>query len=254
MSFNKFNDEWIEWVNINLERGCDKDEIFDILLKNNYEFNKICKIMKYDKSKNNILENNPLFIKIKNKNIQLYKINNFLNNEECKKLIQIINTNLIKSQLTNKDEPDKKFRTSSTHFFNMNYSLVEYVNNKICNIMKISKNKCEKLQGQKYVIGEEFKEHLDYFSKDKEYNHLHLINGGQRTWTFMIYLNDVKEGGETEFTQIDITIKPKKGMALIWNNLNDNNNENIYTKHRGKPIITGEKYIITTWFRQEDIS
>jgi prolyl 4-hydroxylase len=40
---------------------------------------------------------------------------------------------------------------------------------------------------------------------------------GQRTYTFMIYLNEVKEGGETEFKKLNQSFSPMKGKALIWN-------------------------------------
>ena len=42
---------------------------------------------------------------------------------------------------------------------------------------------------------------------------------GQRTWTTMIYLNDVEEGGETYFKYLNLKIKPKKGLLIGWNNL-----------------------------------
>ena len=34
------------------------------------------------------------------------------------------------------------------------------------------------------------------------------------TWTFMIYLNDVIDGGETYFQKIDLKIVPQTGLAL----------------------------------------
>ena len=43
---------------------------------------------------------------------------------------------------------------------------------------------------------------------------------GNRSWTFMVYLNDGMEGGATRFTEFDRAVHPKLGMALLWNNLN----------------------------------
>ena len=43
--------------------------------------------------------------------------------------------------------------------------------------------------------GEYFREHTDWFTPvTEEYRH-HTAPGGQRTWTVMIYLNFVEEGG-----------------------------------------------------------
>lgn len=62
-----------------------------------------------------------------------------------------------------------------------------------------------------------------------------------RHLVFMTYLNDVVDGGETEFIHQNLRIKPKKGMTLIW--LPDWT----YT-HRGIPSDTQDKYVVTGWF------
>jgi hypothetical protein len=61
-----------------------------------------------------------------------------------------------------------------------------------------------------------------------------------RVVTWMFYLNDVDEGGETEFLYLNKRIKPRTGRLVIW--------PASYTHaHRGNPPLTGEKYIITSW-------
>lgn len=58
------------------------------------------------------------------------------------------------------------------------------------------------------------------------------------TWT--VYLNDVEEGGETEFLYQHLRIKPKAGTLVIW--------PAAFTHtHRGNPPLSNEKYIITGW-------
>ena len=37
-----------------------------------------------------------------------------------------------------------------------------------------------------------------------------------RTMAWMVYLNDVEEGGETEFLYQQVKLKPKKGTVVIW--------------------------------------
>ena len=62
-----------------------------------------------------------------------------------------------------------------------------------------------------------------------------------RTLTWMIYLNDVEEGGETEFLYQQLKIKPKRNTCVIW--------PGSFTHlHRGNPPISGTKYILTGWF------
>jgi hypothetical protein len=57
----------------------------------------------------------------------------------------------------------------------------------------------------------------------------------------MIYLNDVTDGGGTEFYHQNLIFQPVKGKALIWPS------DWTYT-HRGIPSPTQDKYILTGWF------
>ena len=63
----------------------------------------------------------------------------------------------------------------------------------------------------------------------------------ERLLAWMIYLNDVEEGGETEFLYQQKRFTPKKNTALIW--------PGSWTHlHRGNPPLSGNKYILTGWF------
>jgi hypothetical protein len=59
-----------------------------------------------------------------------------------------------------------------------------------------------------------------------------------RLLTFIWYLNDVTDGGETEF--INGKIKPKTGKLLIFPS-----SWNYY--HKGNMPLSNDKYIITGW-------
>jgi|TARA_R100001129_G_C5299147_1_gene242038 hypothetical protein len=61
-----------------------------------------------------------------------------------------------------------------------------------------------------------------------------------RGLVYTIYLNDVEEGGETEFLHFSQRVKPKKGRIVIWP-------AGFPYVHRGNPPISGEKYILTSW-------
>ena len=61
-----------------------------------------------------------------------------------------------------------------------------------------------------------------------------------RAFVFSIYLNDVEEGGETEFLHFSKRVKPKKGRIVIWP-------AGFPYVHRGNPPLSGEKYIVTSW-------
>jgi hypothetical protein len=62
-----------------------------------------------------------------------------------------------------------------------------------------------------------------------------------RAFVFSIYLNDVEEGGETEFLHFSKRVKPKTGRIVIWP-------AGFPYLHRGNPPLSGDgKYILTSW-------
>lgn len=61
-----------------------------------------------------------------------------------------------------------------------------------------------------------------------------------RIMLFMFYLNDVDEGGETDFYYQDVSIKPKAGRMVIA--------PAYFTHtHRGNVPKSNDKYILTSW-------
>jgi hypothetical protein len=62
-----------------------------------------------------------------------------------------------------------------------------------------------------------------------------------RHLVFMTYLNDVTDGGETEFFHQKLLVQPRKGLTLIW--------PTDWTHmHRGVVSPTQDKYIVTGWY------
>jgi len=62
-----------------------------------------------------------------------------------------------------------------------------------------------------------------------------------RTLVWAIYLNDIKEGGETEFLFQHKRFAPTTGTVVIW--------PAAFTHvHRGNPPLNGDKYILTGWY------
>lgn len=64
-----------------------------------------------------------------------------------------------------------------------------------------------------------------------------------RVLVYTIYLNDVAEGGETEFLYYPLRIKPKAGTVVLFP-------PTFTHTHRGNPPISNEKYIVTGWIEQ----
>lgn len=60
---------------------------------------------------------------------------------------------------------------------------------------------------------------------------------------------DVEEGGETNFPQLDIAVKPKRGRALLWPSVMDDDltKQDSRTYHEAKPVIKGLKLAANAW-------
>jgi len=74
----------------------------------------------------------------------------------------------------------------------------------------------------------------------------HIENSGvhncQRILAWMIYLNDVNDGGGTEFLFQNLTTQAEQGKLVIWP-------ADWTHYHRGEVSNTETKYIVTGWFR-----
>ena len=66
-----------------------------------------------------------------------------------------------------------------------------------------------------------------------------------RMMTYTLYLNDVEEGGETEFLYAGLKIKPETGKLIFFPT-------NFLATHRGNPIYKGVKYLITGWYTWDE--
>lgn len=84
---------------------------------------------------------------------------------------------------------------------------------------------------QKTVPGQGY--HIWHWEQDS-------VHHGHRLLLVMLYLNDVEEGGETEFLYQGIRVKPKQGSIMICPG-------SFTHTHRGNPPLTGEKYVMNTW-------
>ena len=108
----------------------------------------------------------------------------------------------------------------------------------------------EPLQGQRYAVGQEFKPHCDYFNPGGDDWEKYCAVAGQRTWTFMIYLNEPEAGGATRFKVVKKSFQPETGKLVCWNNRRPDQSINPNTMHHGMKVRKGTKYVITKWYRE----
>jgi prolyl 4-hydroxylase len=85
---------------------------------------------------------------------------------------------------------------------------------------------------------------IQKYSKGDHFSEVHTersdLQNSERIFAWMTYLNDVDDGGKTNFAHYDIKIKPEIGKTLIWP-------AEWTHAHSGEILNNGEKYIITGW-------
>lgn len=279
----EFDEDWLEWINTNVNNGQDKNGIFKILLDEGYAFEAIERVMNFRPtvpvdqlinpfkraaSPQQTVNNQnlqtaanhgaptdprkifiPNALKLNSDKLEMYALGEFLTTEECERIIANIRSKLRPSELSSQ-ESDKTYRTSRTcDLGTIDDPFIHYVDSRICKLVGIDPSYSEVIQGQLYEVGQEFKAHTDYFEIKEMPEHGAVM--GQRTYTVMIYLNDVEEGGETDFPAADGAIKPRAGLALIWNSLRSNGAPNPHSMHQAYPVLKGYKAVITKWFRSQ---
>ena len=182
----------------------------------------------------------------------IVEIQKFLSDQECDELIKHIDENNIRSSVSGSGSEvstTNDSRTSFTSDFSDENETIKSIKKKISNFIEVDIKKSEPIQGQKYDVGQYFRPHHDYFQGDSFVNH--CLHSGNRTHTAMIYLNDDYQGGETNFPELNFTVKPQKGKLVIWKNMVDQVFQS-NTLHEGKDVLSGTKYIITSWWRERE--
>ena len=122
----------------------------------------------------------------------------------------------------------------------------------MCELLGLPLGHSETVQGQRYHPGQEFKTHNDYFAGGQSYSEAIAAEGGQRTWTAMVYLNRVEAGGHTVFPKAPVAIAPTPGILLTWNNMDRDGLPNRMSHHSGAKVESGVKYVLTKWFRERE--
>ncbi|NMW31011.1 2OG-Fe(II) oxygenase [Altererythrobacter sp. RZ02] len=194
------------------------------------------------------LEDDPKAYKIPTEEAEIYAIGGFLTAPECTRLVTMIDVVAKPSELYDQAY-STGFRTSFSGNLDPHDPFVAGISRRIDDFLGIKAECGEAIQGQRYLPGQEFKAHNDWFYTDQEYWKMERKNGGQRSWTAMIFLNAVEKGGSTHFTTLQMNIAPQPGVLLAWNNADPSGVPNEKTLHAGTPVEEGTKYIITKWYR-----
>ena len=180
----------------------------------------------------------------------IYTIDNFLTDDECNDIIKLSKKDKFRrGYVLDSDSENSlsELRTNSLIWIDHNKTKnVKRIIDKISYLVSLPSENAEDLQLIRYNKSEHYSHHYDAFEKTSK------LSNNQRLVTALVYLTDVKKGGETDFSKIGIRIKPKKGKLIVFYNcLKDGKTPNPDSLHAGLPVIEGTKYAFNLWFHEK---
>ncbi|KAK8568221.1 hypothetical protein V6N12_006777 [Hibiscus sabdariffa] len=197
-----------------------------------------------------------------------YYFPNFATMEQCERVIEMAKVHLKPSGLALRkgetEESTKGTRTSSGTFLSASddeTGTLDLIEKKIAKVTSIPQNNGEAFNVLRYEIGQKYDSHYDAFNPS-EYG----PQSSQRVASFLLYLSDVEEGGETMFPFendrrvkgydyrqcVGLKIKPRRGDGLLFYSLLLNGTIDPTSLHGSCPVIKGEKWVATKWIRDQD--
>lgn len=182
--------------------------------------------------------------------VECFEIPNFLTPDICHRLVNVINHSLTASQVGTGNINSNLRESFTCNLLERVPEIARNIDSVISRFVGLDAELSEPLQAQMYRQGGFYKPHYDYFDLTERFTE-ELDIGGQRTHTFMVYLNDVPKGGATKFKKLGLSFRPVMGKAIFWKNLTDSGRPNEFTLHESEEVTTGEKYILTKWFREK---
>jgi prolyl 4-hydroxylase len=123
-----------------------------------------------------------------------------------------------------------------------------FIRHRIANTIGAPVEHFERTSVFRYLAGQTFADHADYISTSFSGE---IRQRGQRPFTFLVYLNDAFEGGETHFLRIDKKFRGGVGDALFWRNVDANGAPDESTQHAGAPPTSGEKWLLSQFIRDK---
>ena len=107
-------------------------------------------------------------------------------------------------------------------------------------VVQVPPANCEPLRFFRYFEGETFGLHHDAHGQSMPAH----TPGGPRVWTLFVFLSAPEGGGHFEMPELNLSIAPRPGRAVLWPHLLDDDlmTPDERTAHRGAPVTAGAKY------------
>jgi len=107
---------------------------------------------------------------------------------------------------------------------------------------------CELMGVLRYQPGQQYLPHHDFLPEDAA-DYSEVKRSGQRTRTLLVSLNEGYGGGETVFPRLGVEYSGTTGAGVLFHNTDKHEAPYPETLHAGKPVLSGEKWLLTLWCR-----
>jgi prolyl 4-hydroxylase len=187
----------------------------------------------------------------------LMVFDNLLSDAECDALIALSEAKMQDSTVVDPitgqyvKHPERISR--GTHLDHQSSEVVTAIESRISQLLGFALNQQEAIQILHYQVGGEYRPHYDFFPPADTGSQPAIIQAGQRLATLIMYLNTPEEGGSTDLPNIGLSVTAKKGNAIYFENIDQNGLPDNNTLHAGTPVLAGEKWIATKWFRERHL-
>ena len=183
----------------------------------------------------------------------IHLFENFITEEDATHLKQLAKEKLQQAFVSgDKAGYESKGRSGKNCWIQHNTSsLTQSIAERVSELVKIPLQHAEPFQIIHYGPNQEYAPHYDGWQHDTDRGERCMKRGGQRLITCLIYLNEVKSGGETLFPKLNLRVPPKPLSMVIFHNCEHGTNQRHEDSlHGGCPVIEGEKWACNLWFRE----
>ncbi|KAK7406476.1 hypothetical protein VNO78_08103 [Psophocarpus tetragonolobus] len=194
---------------------------------------------------------------------------NFASADQCESIIEMARGRLMPSTLALRKGETKEttegIRTSYGVFISASEDetgVLDTIEEKIAKATKIPRNHGEAFNILRYQVGQKYDSHYDAFDYTE-----YVPQKSQRVASFLLYLTDVPEGGETVFPFengfnmdgsfdfkdcIGLKVRPRMGDGLLFYSLLPNGTIDPTSLHGSCSVVQGEKWVATKWIRDQE--
>lgn len=178
----------------------------------------------------------------------------FVNDEVCAWLIERSRGRLVRARVydaSSKQDFVSETRTNTATTFNLvETDLVHLmVQSRMSVTTRVPLVNMEGATVLHYDVGEEITNHYDFVDPATPGYEEEVRARGERIITFLVYLNDDYEGGETDFPRLGVRHKGRRGDGLYFVNALPSGQPDRRTWHAGRPPLRGEKWILSQFIR-----